>query len=498
VRRRTFVLGALATTAGAATGGVLLRGGGDSSGASRTYGSTRLQRRKAASDAPNVLLISIDDCNDWLGFLNNHPGTYTPNLDALAGTSLSFSRAYCTAPMCLPARTSVLFGRQPFSSGVFDHSDESLARYDALTKVTPSVVDDLWAAGYDTYGVGKVFHDPQESRWTDSRRFPWYLPGDVRAGADADSSRYDPDWRSPYDGKAIGRGENFDSTMIDFGPSGRSADQEADGRATDWALDCLARDHPNPFFLALGLYLPHEPWRVPQKYFDLHPLDQVVVPEVRPDDLVDLGPYARDRVVDPLSRFATIRESGLWDDAVQAYQAAISYADDHAGQVLDGLASSRHADDTIVMVWSDHGYHLGEKLHIEKFTLWERATHIPLLLHVPGRYESRLVVEAPVSAIDMSPTLADLCGAETQEEHEGRSLLDVVEHPERADERPPVMTWQEGNHSVRRGDWRYIRYRTGEAELYDHRSDPQEFTNLAEEPSYADVVRDLDALLPSP
>jgi arylsulfatase A-like enzyme len=443
-------------------------------------------------------MICLDDCNDWLGFLNNHPGTYTPNLDALAASSLSFTAAYCTAPMCLPARTSVLFGRQPYRTGVYDHTDTSQARYEQLTRQTSSLVDDLWAAGYDTYGAGKLFHDTQAPRWTEFRRFPWYLPGHVRKQPGADPNGYDPHWLSPYDGRSIGRGERFDFTMIDFGPSGRPASQEADGQATAWAVEHLTRDHTNPFFLALGLYLPHEPWRVPQKYFDLHPLDDVVVPGVRPDDLGDLGRYARDQVIDPHQRFERIRESGLWEEVVQAYQAAISYADDHAGQVLDRLSSSRYADDTVVIVWSDHGFHLGEKMHIEKFTLWERATHVPLLLHVPGRFGSRSEFDDPVSVIDIGPTLANLCSASIHAQHDGRSLLELVKHPECAKSRPPLMTWQAGNHSVRRGHWRYIRYRSGESELYDHRSDPQEFDNLASDPRCAAIATDLEALLPSP
>jgi arylsulfatase A-like enzyme len=263
-------------------------------------------------------------------------------------------------------------------------------------------------------------------------------------------------------------------------------------------LDRLARRPSTPFLLGLGLFLPHEPWRVPQKYFDLHPLEEVVVPEVKPDDLAGLGPYARDTVIDPFHRYEKIVEEGLWERVVQAYQAAISYADDHVGQVLDGVASSPYADETVVIVWSDHGFHLGEKMHIEKFTLWERATHIPLLLHVPGRYDSKRVVDAAVSAIDIGPTLAELCGARIHEAHEGRSLMEVVEDAGRARTRPPVMTWQAGNHSVRRDHWRYIRYRTGEIELYDHRTDPQERTNLAHDRRHATIVAELDPLLPAP
>lgn len=499
MRRRTFLVGSLATV-GATAGGLfaMQRAGPDGgSSSSRVYGATQLRRRKAASDAPNVLFITLDDCNDWLGFLNDHPGTRTPNLDALAATSLSFHHAYCAAPMCLPARTSLLFGRHPHVTGVYDHSDASRANYERLTKETPSIVDDLWAAGYDTYGAGKVFHDEQKERWTEFRRFPWYSPGHRRKQLDAHTSRYDPDWVSPYDGQPIGGGENFDYTMLDFGPSGRAAEDEADGKATAWVLERLARNHRRPFFIALGLYLPHEPWRLPQRYFDLHPLDEVVVPEVPEDDLDDLPPFARERIIDRFNRFETIRENGLWERVVQAYQAAITYADDHAGRVLDALASGPHAEDTVVVVTSDHGYHLGEKMHIEKFTLWERATRIPLLLHVPGRYDDGRVFEAPVSVVDVAPTLAELCGARVHAEHDGASLIDLVEHPERADDRPPIMTWLEGNHSVRRGSWRYIRYRTGEAELYDHRRDPHELTNLVSDPAHASTVAELDALLPS-
>ena len=134
-------------------------------------------------------------------------------------------------------------------------------------------------------------------------------------------------------------------------------------------------------------------------------------------------------------------------------------------------------------MWSDHGYHLGEKLHIEKFTLWERATRVPFLLHVPGRFDREQHLGVPVSTIDLGPTLSQLCGIDPQTPYDGGSLLPIVADPRRAADRPPVTTWQQGNHSVRRGEWRYIRYRTGEIELYDQGTDPNEFDNLAADPA---------------
>jgi arylsulfatase A-like enzyme len=236
---------------------------------------------------------------------------------------------------------------------------------------------------------------------------------------------------------------------------------------------------------------------VPQKFFDLHPLESVVVPTVRPDDLEDLSAYARDRIIDPHGRFELLQKSGLWEEAVQAYQAAISFADDRVGTVLDTLARSRYADDTAVVVWSDHGFHLGEKMHIEKFTLWERATRVPLVIHVPGRFDEHREFSRPVSLLDLAPTIAQLCGARLHAEQDGGSLLPLVADPEQADARPPISTWLSGNHAVRRGSWRYIRYRTGDAELYDHRSDPDEFQNLAGRPEYAAVEAELSSFLPS-
>jgi arylsulfatase A-like enzyme len=501
VDRRKFLLGAAgaaAGTAAAAAGAWKVYDRAENPGrdpsAPRHYGDIVLKRKKASSDAPNVLMLALDDCNDWLGFLNNYPGTKTPNLDALAATSVVFSQAYCAAPMCLPSRTAALFGQNPWVTKIYNHSPESRRNYERMVDF-PSVIDDIWAAGYDVIAGGKVFNGSERKRWTEFHRTDTYLPGVGRKDPNAKADTYDPKWLSPYDGKPIGRGEHFSGDMVDFGPSGRAPADDPDGRTVTWIDEHLTQKRSRPFLLALGMTTTHEPWRVPQKFFDMHPLDKIVVPDTGANDLDDLSEYARKLTREPADIFGKLERAHLWKNVVQAYQAAISYADDRIGVVLDQLASSRYADDTVVVVWSDHGYHLGEKMHLEKFTLWERATHIPFVLRVPGRYGHR-TVDVPVSLMDMAPTLVELCGATVSRPNFTQSLLPVIDHPERARSRPPIMTWQAGNHAVRSGPWRYIRYVTGDKELYDHRTDPNEITNLAADPAHAGTMSTLDRFLP--
>jgi arylsulfatase A-like enzyme len=480
-------LGALGVAAGAtAAGGVFMEWRGEGADdTTRRYGDTVLRRRNATTDGPNVLFISLDDCNDWLGFLNNHPGTRTPNLDALATGSLVFEHAYCTAPMCLPSRTSVLFGRQPFATEIYDHSDASWANYEQMAPRTPSLIDDVWAAGYDVVGAGKVFNSAEPQRWTKFRRTRFYGP----------SLTYDPSWVSPFDGEPFE--DPGESEPMDWGPTGHEPADEPDGQAAAWVREQLDGRRDRPLFVGLGLLQTHVPWRIPQKFFDMHPLEDVVVPPYRPQDLDDLGDYARKHIVDAQGHlYENVRSAGLWDDVVQAYQAAISFVDDRAGQVLNELADSGHADDTIVVVWSDHGYHMGEKLHLQKFTLWERGTRVPLLIRVPGTFDDGQRFEPPVSLLDLGPTINELCGVEPHAPYDGASLLPFIGEPALAAERPPVTTWHAGNHAVRRGAWRYIRYQTGEVELYDQARDPDELTNLAGSAEHAVVVAELDRFLP--
>ena len=444
--------------------------------------------------SPNVLFLSIDDLNDWVGFLGVNPSTVTPNIDALRRESLAFTKAYCTAPVCLASRSSVLFGAMPQTSGVFNHADPSLEAYARLEAGTPTLLQQLRDAGYLTVGAGKVFHDPIPERWDRYRKTDHYVSVWARDHPRYQPPSFDPDWLSPYSGAPIGRGDG-DRSMIDFGPSGVSVDEEPDARTAAWVIDQLRGGFDQPFLLAYGTYLPHLPWRVPQKYLDMHPAESVSVPEIRPDDLDDL-PAAAIGLVDKAGMLERLVDEGLHRQAVQGYLAAISFADDMVGRILDELAASPYADETAVVLWSDHGYHLGEKMHLRKFTLWERATRVPLLVRAPGVTRPGTTFDRPVSLVDVAPTVIDICGATQREGHDGRSLLPLIESPELADGRPPVTTWLAGNHAVRHGDWRYIRYADGATELYDHRADPGEFTNLAGNSAVRSVIDELDGFLP--
>lgn len=474
------------------TGGPIIQPGGNL----RSYSGRNYQQGPAGLDAPNVIFIVLDDQNDWMGFCNDRPGTSTPNADALAGEGVNFTNAYAPAPMCLPSRTALLYGRRPNETEVYDHDRESQNKYNAFARATPSLVDDFWVAGYDTRGAGKIFNFEDARRWSEYALVRPWVPGPDRDSGDVAPSRYRTNWISPYDGQPEGLGERFLPADIDFGPSDVPLDVEPDMIATTYIRQQLAAQHGRPFFLGLGLGAMHDPWRVPQRFLDEHPLDDVETPEYRPDDLDDLPAYARESIVDTFHAFQRLYDSGKWSAAVQAYQAATSFADYCIGLLLDDLASSPYADNTIVVVFGDNGFHLGEKMHLHKFTLWNPATHVPLTIKAPGQLDAGELA-APVSLLDVGPTLHELTGVEGLfEDHQGVSMVPVVEDPATAADRPAVMTWREGNHAVRREEWRYIRYTDDSTELYDREADPDELKNLSGEAAYADVEAELDSFLP--
>jgi arylsulfatase A-like enzyme len=464
----------------------------------RRYGDIELRRRAPSADAPDVVFVSIDDANDWWGFLNPHPGTHTPNVDALAAGSLAFTKAYAPVPMCEPVRTNILLGLPAWQTHIYDHSPESREHVDALYPVTPSLVDDFWAAGYDTVGGGKVFNRGNFRRWKTFHRTAYPADAQSRDNPGTPREFYEDFWVSPYDGLTLEEGAEFRAGDVDFGPSGRPLDEDPDMSTALRLRDELRENRDRPLFLAFGTIMPHTPWRVPQRFFDLHPLEEVVVPEFGPEDLEDLGPYAREEIVDQLGAFERLEASGQWQAAVQAYQAAMSYADACVGVLLDTIAEQQRDRDTVVVLWSDHGFHLGEMLHLHKFTLWERATHVPLVLQVPGTHDSGSTFDAPVSLDAIGPALAEVCGLEQHSPQTGQNLMELARTPGLADEHPPISTWLQDNHAVRRGQWRYIRYNTGEAELYDHDEDPDERVNLAADPNHADIIDELDPFLPDP
>ena len=439
-----------------------------------------------AAKTPNVLFIAVDDLRDWVGHLSGHPNAKTPNIDRLAKRGVSFTRAYCSAPLCNPSRISLLTGVTPSKSGVYGNGEKLRQKLpDAVT-----LMQHFRASGYSVRGAGKIFYGTSAYDM-DSWDIFFKSSGSKKHRVKRDSSLPKSAW-------------------VPWGALACSDDEMLDGINAKWIITELKKPQEKPFFLAYGLTKPHLTWSVPQKYFDLHPLDGIKLPPVTKGDLDDIPSFGkklarevydpsgeRDFAVKPDGDHANVISNKQWGKAVQAYLATISFADAQIGRVLDALDRSGHADNTIVVLWGDHGWHLGEKDHWRKHALWDVSTRTPLIFSAPRGVAKDKLCQRPVSLIDIYPTLIDLCGLPKRIGLDGQSLKSLLENPERKWDRPVVITYGLNNHAVQTERWRYIRYRDGGQELYDHERDPNEWTNLASIPKYSPQKTKLAKWLPS-
>lgn len=288
-------------------------------------------------------------------------------------------------------------------------------------------------------------------------------------------------------------------SVFDFGPIPAKPEEMNDMLVTDWVVSQLDKRYDKPFFLAAGLITPHLPLFTPPEFYEQYPLETTHLPATLPGDLDDLPPMGRKftRYFDttPMSH-QNITRHGLWHKAVASYLACATFTDHCVGRLLDALDQSPHAKNTIIVLWSDHGFHLGEKMHWEKRSLWEESTRVPLIFSLPGEPERNARCSRPVGLIDIYPTLVELCDLPEKESLQGRSLSPLLQDPTREWDFPVLTTHHPGNHAVRSEHWRYIRYANGDEELYDHRIDPHEFNNLAQDPNYADVIQQLAQSIP--
>lgn len=430
-------------------------------------------RSSGEEPPPSVLLISIDDLNDWVGCLGGHPAARTPGIDRLALRGTLFSNAHCQASVCNPSRASMLTGRYPHSTGVYFLSPD-LRKAPALKEV-PTLPEVFARNGFRTLGVGKIFHGG------DRRFFQEY--GGNHGGF------------GPRPRKKISQPHGH--PLWDWGAFPDRDEKMPDTAIANWAIEKLGKMGDEPFFLAVGFYRPHVPLYVPQAWFDLFPRDAKLLPVVRDDDRDDISEYARalttEKHVAPTHEW--IGEAGQWEHAVQAYLASIAFVDHQVGRVLDALDRSTQADRTIVVLFSDHGFHLGEKQRWAKRTLWEDGTRVPLIISAPGFRASKRS-SRPVELLDVFPTLLELAGLPPDPALEGQSLVPLLEDPEREWKHPAITSFGPGNHAVRTTRYRFIQYRDGSRELYDHSNDPHEWNNLIGTPGLEEIVRQHAALLP--
>ncbi|MDA0347880.1 MAG: sulfatase [Verrucomicrobia bacterium] len=459
-----------------------------------------------AAKRPNVLMICVDDLNDWVGCLGGHPQVKTPNIDSLAERGLLFENAHCAAPVCNPSRLALLSGLDPTTTGVYGNSSYWPYNHPSLLTIPRQ----FKSHGYRVEGGGKVFHhtpghNPPDQwhyffkqRWDDPyHRYP------------AGSLKSLGGWPKPVvkwpEGFPLNGLENVRNPVqsppggpreFDWGPLDKGLMETGDGRAVAWADQFLDMEHTDPFFLAVGIFRPHLPWYAPEPYFDMYPLDEIVMPILKEDDLDDLPESGKQMAQSSKPDFDYLKSQGRYPEAVQAYLASISMADALLGELLKSLNASAYATNTIIVLWSDHGWHLGEKEHWHKFTLWERSTRVPFIVVAPGKTTPGQRSSRPVGLIDIFPTLNELCGLDPVEGLDGISLVPLLENPNRVWDRPALTTHGPGNYSVRSQDFRYIRYRDGGEELYDHRSDPNEWNNLAADPQFADLKATLSKRMP--
>lgn len=438
----------------------------------------------AEPERPNVLFISVDDLNDWVGCLGGHPQARTPNLDRLAASGMLFTNAHCAGAACNPSRSAIMTGRSPHVSGLYDNGQK-------LREILPD--EDLLPqyfrnAGYWAGGSGKILH-----YFIDARSWDEYFP---------EKESENPFPRTLYPQQRpvnLPRGGPWQYVETDWAALD-ATDEEfgGDWLVSGWVGEQLRKVHDKPFFLACGIYRPHEPWFVPRKYFEAFPLDGIQLPPgYREDDLDDLPPAGKRR--GPNRYFAHIRKHGQWRQAIQGYLASIAFADAMLGRVLDALDSGPNRDNTIVVLWSDHGWHLGEKQHWQKYTAWRACTRVPLIFRVPdktiGLPEGTTAgtrCDQPVNLLSLFPTLIELSGLPERPANDGPSLVSLLRDPESQWGHPSITFLAEpGSYGLSDRHWRYIHYANGDEELYDIAADPYEWTNLATEADAAETLKRL-------
>lgn len=431
-------------------------------------GSSIPEQNTDKQEAPNILMLCVDDMNDWVGFLGGHPQARTPNMDKLAAKGVSFTNAHCPAPGCSPSRNAILFGVEPHHSGLYPFYN--------INNIEPGNIDSYIPLplhfrlnGYETCGLKKVFHNPDNTYLQDSIWDEYYDYGDRNIQL-IESEGYIPD---PYVKRLVSC------------PASNPPEDFQDRRNTLEAIDFLNKSHDKPFFLALGFIRPHTPFIAPKENFDRFK-DPVIPPEIKADDLSDIPIAGRSNA--QIYVEIPMRRDSAWEQLRRGYLACISFTDDHVGLILDALAASPYADNTIVVLWSDHGFHLGEKRTFSKFSLWEEATRTPFIIWDPrGQNGNGMECSQPVGLINVYKTLCDLAGLDVPGYVDGISLTPWLQNPDLPKEKPAMTTWGRGNYTLRTNKWRYTRYFDGSEELYSRTCDPNEWTNLADRSEFADL-----------
>lgn len=460
---------------------------------------------------PNVLFIAVDDLNDWIGCMKGHPQARTPNMDRLAEQGVLFTNAHCAAPVCLASRTALFSGRYPDQTGVFSNWGKTRGKAPAKSLQMPL---HFAASGYETLGAGKLYHSASpeffddyydtENRWSPFTQEQARYTDEEQPSKGSTNPKHvikggpgGHDWVLPLNGLPSERNaDGKEGESFDWGPVDVADEEMGDTRVTNWAMKKLEAPRAKPFFLGAGYYRPHIPLFAPQQDFDaLPPVEAIELPTCIPDDLDDLGPAGKKFALDPITAGShqLVTDHDQWKQAARAYLACTTYVDRQIGRLISKLEASPHANNTWIILFSDHGWQLGEKQHWGKWTGWRASTRIPLIIVPPANFQAARgkVCAEPVSLMDLYPTLIEVCHLAKKEGVAGQSLAPLLMNPDQVTDRAVVTAFDPGNHSLSTRDWRYLRYDTGEEELYDIQTDPHEWHNLAAGPKHLTKLDEL-------
>jgi uncharacterized sulfatase len=433
---------------------------------------------RAADKKLNVLFVAVDDMNNDLGCYG-HTLVQSPNIDRLAKMGVRFDRAYCQFPLCSPSRSSLL--------RVFDlqyHFRQDLPNVVTLPQM-------FMNNDYYTARVGKIYHygNPNDIGTSGLDDPPSWKHFVNPAGRDKTVLENDIINYTPKRG--------LGSAMCFFNDLKGKDEEHTDGKVALEGIKLIEANKDKPFFLAIGFYKPHTPYVAPKKYFDLYPMEKIKLPK-EPADYIKDVPKPALASTTPWPYFGVTEDQAR--ECKQAYYAAISFVDAQIGKLLDTMDRLKLWDNTVVVFWSDHGYHLGEHGLWMKQSLFEESAHVPLIIVAPGAKGNGKACARTVEFVDLYPTLADLAGLKPPKDLEGASLKPLLDDPAKAWARPAFTQVQRAGfpgYSVRTERWRYIEWDDGDkgAQLYDHDADPHEYTNLADDPKHSKVLAEMKALV---
>jgi uncharacterized sulfatase len=441
--------------------------------------------QKTSEERPNVLFIASDDMNNDLGCYG-HPLVKSPNLDRLAASGVRFDSAYCQYPVCGPSRVSLLTGLRPETTKIFDNQ---IAPRETMPDVL--TLPQLFRnSGWRSVRVGKMYHMD--------------VPGSVGTNKFDDPPSWDVSISPPgKEQHTAGQGRNITAgkkarwDWIAFKGDGKD---QADERATEIAIETMTANRDKPWFLGLGYLRPHLPHVAPERFFDLYPLS-AMQPVVNPANDLDDIPEASEIAINTRAKDMGGMSAADKKEAIRAYFASVSYMDWQVGRVLDTLEKLNLRRKTVVVFWGDHGWHLGEHRRWHKRSLFEESMRAPLIVSAPGRKGNGRACKSLVEFVDIYPTVAELGGCTPPANLEGQSLVPLLDNPARPWKSAAfsVVTAPDGikGEAAVTGRYRYIRW-TGpkpDEELYDRKSDPREFTNLARKPEHAAALKRMRAVL---